>query len=352
MGRLDTVIRENRDLKDELEKLITIVRENEAKHGGFRIVEYAFLLSSSLAEITEKPLSYLSEIFDIDRAVLFLNSDVLDFERKTDNLADKIFFHPEKIFKYFFLEKRPYSGKDTMNIISEFRVEEEIGSYLIAPITENGKIIAALALFSRDPERFEDSGSMDFVKELSFVVMVALKKLHNTEIIYRQARTDFLTGVYNKMAMAELIGAQINRHQRYGKGFYFIMADIDNFKAVNDKEGHLVGDNLLVDLCRGFREKLRASDILGRFGGDEFFIIIPEDDKVDIKAVCAKLTGVASQVFEKTGYAGIAGISGGVVAVPKDFPEGAESVGIVKLADSRLYESKKNGKNRFTGIES
>ncbi|MCD8492441.1 MAG: hypothetical protein LRY51_11375 [Geovibrio sp.] len=90
MGRLDTVIKENRDLKDELEKLITLVRENEAKHGGFRIVEYAFLLSNSLAEITEKPLSYLAEIFDIDRAVLFLNSDALDLSAGRTNLADKI----------------------------------------------------------------------------------------------------------------------------------------------------------------------------------------------------------------------------------------------------------------------
>ncbi|GAB1535866.1 hypothetical protein ADMFC3_14970 [Geovibrio sp. ADMFC3] len=350
MGRLDTVIKENRELKDELEKLITLVRENEAKHGGFRIVEYAFLLSGSLAEVTEKPLTYLAEIFDIDKAVLFLNSDILDFERRTDNMADKIFFHPEKVFKYFFLEKRPYSGKDTMNIISEFRVEEQIGSYLIAPITENGKIIAALALFSKDTERFEDSGSMDFVKELSFVVMVALKKLHNTEIIYRQARTDFLTGVYNKMAMGELISAQISRHQRYGKGFYFIMADIDNFKAINDREGHLVGDNILVDICSGFRKNLRASDILGRFGGDEFFIIIPENEKVNIASICSKLGEVAGEVFEKTGYKGIAGISGGVVAIPKDLPAGTESVEIVKLADSRLYESKNDGKNKFTGI--
>jgi PleD family two-component response regulator len=55
-------------------------------------------------------------------------------------------------------------------------------------------------------------------------------------------------------------------------------------------------------------------------------------------------------VFEKTGYKGIAGISGGVVAIPKDLPAGTESVEIVKLADSRLYESKNDGKNKFTGI--
>lgn len=350
MGRLDTVIKENRDLKGELEKLITLVKENEAKHGGFRVVEYAFLLSGSLTDITKKPLSYLSEIFAIDRAVLFLNSEVLDFQRETDNMGDKIYFHSEKTFKYFFLEKRPYFGSDTMNIISEFRVEEEIGSYLIAPIIEEGRIIAALALFSKDSERFIDKGSLDFIKELSFVVMVALKKLHNTEVIYRQARTDFLTGSYNKMAMTELLAAALSSWQRYGKGFYYIMIDLDNFKAVNDREGHLTGDMLLVDICSAFKHNLRAGDVIGRFGGDEFFIIIPDNQKVDIKAICAKLSDVAAAEIEKAGFKGTVSLSGGVVSVPEDFTEIPASVDIVRKADDRLYESKHKGKDRFTGI--
>jgi diguanylate cyclase (GGDEF)-like protein len=350
MGRLDTVIKENRELKSELENLITLVRENEAKHGGFRVVEYAFLLSNSLDDISKKPLTYLSEIFTIDRAVLFLNSDFLDFQRETDNLDNNIYFYPEKVFKYFFLEKRPYFGNDTMNIISEFRVEEEIGSYLLAPIVEDGRIIAALALFSKDPERFIDNGSLDFIKELSFVTMVALKKLHNTEIIYRQARTDFLTGAYNKMAMSELLSAELSNFQRYGKGFYFIMMDIDNFKKVNDREGHLAGDKLLANLCSSLKKNLRASDILGRFGGDEFFVIIPDNSNVDIKVICKKLREVAMEEFEKAGFKDVITLSGGVVSVPNDFVDLPASVDIVRKADDRLYECKHQGKDKFLGI--
>lgn len=350
MGRLDTIIKENRELKDELEKLITLVRENEAKHGGFRVIEYAFLLANSLAETAEKPLAYIEEIFDINHAALFINSDILDFERSIEQIGNKIFFYNEKVFKYFFLEKRTYSGKDTMNIISEFKVVDEIGSYLIAPIIDEGKIIAALALFSKEPERFEGTGSIDFVKELSFILMVSLKKLHNTEIIFRQARTDFLTGTHNKMAMEELVNSQISNLERYGHGFYFIMIDIDNFKIINDKEGHLVGDKLLIELSKTLKSNLRGGDILGRFGGDEFFIIMPNDEKTDIAAVCSKISKLSHKVFEDAGYGEVSSISGGVVSVPKDFKNKIKCVDIVKLADSRLYESKKNGKNRFTGV--
>jgi diguanylate cyclase (GGDEF)-like protein len=350
MGKLDTIIQENRSLKDELERVVGIVRENEAKQGGFRVVEYAFLLSNSLSEMIEKPLHYLTDIFDIDSAALFLNSDYLDFDRRSDEIGEQIFFHPEKVFKYFFLEKRPYYGNNTISLISEFKVAENIGSYLIAPIMEDNQVIGALALFSKDPERFDNGSSVDFIKELSIVVMVCLKKLYSTEVIYRQARTDFLTGTYNKMAMQELLEQHMSKYRRYKKGFYFLMLDIDNFKEINDKDGHLVGDKILVDLCGGFKENLRASDIIGRFGGDEFFFILPVSEQVDIQTVCKKLHDVSRNVFETYGYTGIAGISGGVACVPFDFANTPENVDVVRLADTRLYDSKKAGKGRFTGI--
>ncbi|WP_022851170.1 sensor domain-containing diguanylate cyclase [Limisalsivibrio acetivorans] len=347
MGRLENIIKENRELKDEINSLIERVRENEAKHSGFRVIEYSFLLSNSIADLIEKPIAYLEEIFDIESAVLFLNSDILDFDRETDNYTNKVVFYPEKVFKYFFLETRPYYGKDVMNVISEFNFYEQMGSYLIAPIVDEGRIIGSLNLYSSDKTRFGDGASVDFLRELSFVVMVALKKMYSTEVIYRQARTDFLTGCQNKMAMAELIKRLLNQYERYGNGFHFIMLDIDNFKTINDSEGHLTGDRVIRDLADGLRDNLRASDIVGRFGGDEFYIIVPDTENINLNMVVKKIEGVATEVFEKHGYHGRVGISGGSASVPGDAEKTSDAENLVRIADTRLYDSKRSGKGRF-----
>lgn len=349
MSRLENILKDYDDLKKEMERIVETVKENEAKSTGFKVVEYAFLLSESLADISSKPLKYLEEIFEIDRVVLYVNGEVFDFDRETDDTFSNIVFHEEKTFKYFFVEKKPYYGNEESVLTSEYKIFEDIGSYLICPIVESGKIVGSLNLYSFNPFRFSEDGNTDFLKSLSTIVGVSLRKLYSTEIIYRQTRTDFLTGCYNKLAMTELLNKFINRYERHEHGFYFVLIDVDNFKKVNDKHGHLIGDELLVDISDTIVSRLRTGDIFGRFGGDEFFLMIVKDDKTDIDSVIEKLRISTHEVFKKHGCADYVSLSGGVAAVPNDYSKGLRSEDIVKLADDRLYKSKSQGKNKFIG---
>jgi len=350
MNKVNNMIKENSNLKDELTNLMELVKENEAKHAGFKTVEFAFLLAENLQEIIDKPLNYLEEIFGVDRAVLFINADELDFDRESNNLDYRMYFMPEGVFKTFYLEKRPYNDNNTMNLISEFSVYEDTASYLFAPLMRSGKIIGSLNLYSRDEKKFGGSIATDFIKDLAYISSVSLQKLYNTELIFRQTRTDFMTGTYNKLAMSEFLEAFMAKYKRHDQGFVYILMDIDNFKKINDTAGHLTGDTVIKAISDEIAEGLRASDILGRFGGDEFFMIVPHANMENLFTLVERLQDIGKKVFNAYGFGDVASLSGGVVSIPGDIAKDDTTEDIVRIADGRLYHSKNNGKGFFTGV--
>lgn len=355
MEKVNNMIKENSDLKGgELTSLMELVKQNEAKHEGFKAIEFAFLLSESLKEIIEKPLRYLEDIFDVDRAVLFINADELDFDRETNNLDYRIFFMPSTVFRTFFLERRPYNSDNRLHLISEFDVYDDMGSYLFAPPLMQGgdKIIGSLNLYARSEKKFGGEVSTDFIKDLSSIASVSMQKMYNTEVIFKQTRTDFLTGAYNKLAMTEFLEIFMSKYIRHDQGFVFILMDIDNFKQINDTAGHLTGDTIIKDISDEIKDGLRTSDILGRFGGDEFYMLVPYANIESLFVLVERLQDIGKKVFNAYGFGGdVASLSGGVVSVPGgDITSEDTGEDIVRLADGRLYHSKRNGKGFFLQV--
>jgi len=161
----------------------------------------------------------------------------------------------------------------------------------------------------------------------------------------RLAVTDDLTGIKNRRAVLARLDEEIERTRRYGSGLSVLLADIDHFKEVNDRFGHLVGDELLRAVAGVMAQSLRASDHVGRYGGEEFLIVLPE-------------TGLAAagKLAERL-RAGVAGLSvrpgggepvevtvsvGGAELVESD--EDADS--LVARADAALYRAKQRGRNQ------
>jgi len=349
MNKLNNIIRENAELKEEMSRLMELVKRNQVKHEGFRTVEFSFLLAESLREIIEKPLHYLEDIFDVDRAVLCVNKDIMNFDRETDNMGHRVYFLDSSVFKAFFLERRPYTGDSRLNLVSEFDVYEDMESYLIAPLLHGEDIIGSINLYSKEASKYGGEVSTDFMKDLSAIVSVSLQKMYNTELIFRQTRTDFMTGTYNKLAMAEFLEKLMAEYRRYGRGFYFVLLDIDNFKQINDSCGHLTGDNVIREIAEEIKAGLRTSDVLGRFGGDEYFLILPNHETSDMFTLVERLQDIGQKVFSNYGF-DFASLSGGVVAVPGDVKPEDSPEDVVRIADGRLYYSKKNGKGFFTGV--
>lgn len=352
MSNLSNIIKENHDLKQELEDLVRTVKENEAKHHGFKTVQYSCLLSESLNEFSERPLRYLEEIFNLDKALLFIKEGCYAVASGCVQAGDRVFIKNADAFDYTFLEKRLYFGNNNLILHQSFRFLEagDNYSFVLAPITDGGSITAAIGLYSSDKERFGKDGSFDFITELAVMVAIALRKLNDSYMLEMQAQTDYLTGLPNKSMMEISAERWFERYRDYKKTFAFLLLDIDNFKQVNDKSGHLVGDDVIRHVARAIRNAIGGGDLLGRFGGDEFYMFVETDDMERLVLMEHNILKVMNNISNNIGIDVRLSLSGGGIRIPEDLNRAGTFMELVKLADERLYTVKKTGGSGFLGV--
>jgi diguanylate cyclase (GGDEF)-like protein len=167
-----------------------------------------------------------------------------------------------------------------------------------------------------------------------------------------QARTDFVTGVKNRGALMSTLDHEIKHHVHLGGGFGVIMGDIDHFKRINDTYGHIYGDYVLARISQLLIECLRESDVIGRYGGEEFLMICHVKDLVALETIAQRMREtIAKHDFEFQGDKISLTMSFGAVYIKyKDAEITSEKV--IDLADQQLYVSKSHGRNMVTAIES
>ncbi len=164
-----------------------------------------------------------------------------------------------------------------------------------------------------------------------------------------QASRDALTGLYNRGYFHEVLDREMARAIRYGDVLSVVMIDLDQFKDVNDVHGHAAGDAVLIDVARMLKPGLRDGDVLARYGGDEFCILLPNTDATAALAVAERLREqVAARGYGPDRDAAIH-LSAGL-ATSEDVAEvdGKPTDELLKLADRALYVSKGSGGNRVT----
>ena len=160
------------------------------------------------------------------------------------------------------------------------------------------------------------------------------------ETLKRLSVTDQLTGIFNRLQLDKALAAELARSTRYERSFSLIMMDIDDFKSVNDTYGHLVGDEVLKAMAAILQKRVRATDTLGRWGGEEFMVVCPEIG-LEQAAQLAELLRVSIEGAEFPGP-GKKTASFGVSAYRK----GDTYEVLVERADKALYQAKDAGKNR------
>ncbi len=157
--------------------------------------------------------------------------------------------------------------------------------------------------------------------------------------------TDPLTGLYNRRHFMGVLEREFERTDRYGTPLSFVMFDIDHFKRLNDTFGHQAGDDVLRELGRVVREAVRASDVAGRYGGEEFCVLLPHTEVEGAAEFARRLRlTVENHPFPAQGETLRVTASFGVAACPSAAVQRAQD--LIGVADEALYQAKSEGRNR------
>lgn len=177
---------------------------------------------------------------------------------------------------------------------------------------------------------------------LKFIVGDDIEADYHEEI-YRLMTTDGLTQLHNKRHFDEMLDREVARAKRYKRSFSLLVFDIDHFKAINDRFGHLAGDTILRQLGAVLLGRLRVNDVLARVGGEEFALITPEVGVEGATELAGKIRRlIANTRFEFEGMRVEVTVSVGVAEWQPHYEDGAE---IFRAADAKMYEAKRSGRN-------
>lgn len=181
------------------------------------------------------------------------------------------------------------------------------------------------------------------------IIIVMKRKMEKTiqqsfEKIEMQLYFDELTSVYNRTAGMNRLLEEMARARRNGKSLSIAMIDIDNFKSINDTYGHLAGDKVLGHVAMQIKNILRVSDVVSRYGGEEFLIILPETDEIKAFMALERVRESISKKPFKVGNERIyTSVSIGVTEVDAE----ENSFEAIQRADRALYQAKRSGKNKI-----
>ncbi|HET8644643.1 MAG TPA: GGDEF domain-containing protein, partial [Vicinamibacteria bacterium] len=183
-------------------------------------------------------------------------------------------------------------------------------------------------------------------KQVAGQAHIVMQNSRLFERVQQLAIRDSLTEVFNHRYAVDLVQQEVARVARYREGaMSVLMMDIDHFKAVNDRLGHLAGDVVLRDIARLLREGLREVDSVGRYGGEEFVVILPETRPPDALHTAERLREqVERHVFEAGDHSIRVTVSVGVASFPSEGVDSAAT--LLSAADRALYRAKENGRNR------
>jgi diguanylate cyclase (GGDEF)-like protein len=185
-----------------------------------------------------------------------------------------------------------------------------------------------------------ESEQVEAAAGLAAQVVVALENARLHRIVERQAMVDSLTGLANRRSLEETLRSELARAGRFGDTVSLVMADLDEFKRVNDAFGHATGDEVLQAFAKTLRETVRESDVAGRWGGEEFALVLTGTDAAGGARLAERArAAIADHDF---GPIGRVTASFGVAS----FPESEELGELLAAADSALYEAKRAGRNR------
>lgn len=209
-----------------------------------------------------------------------------------------------------------------------------------------GERRGVLAVASYTPNAF-DRTDLELLENLAQHVVLALDNANHHTEVEMKAQLDSLTGVYNHGSIVQILETELEKARTSGKPVSVIMVDVDYFKQYNDTYGHQTGDEVLVRLAQLIRRHIKSSDFVGRWGGEEFTIVLPGATRGQAGQVALRLQTALRNLSLRPAEARtlpFPTISQGVAEFPAEAATGEK---LIQLADRRLYMAKARGRNQI-----
>lgn len=302
-----------------------------------------------LPDVLSRLLGHVARFVAYDRGVVFLVEGQRARPVASRGFgADELPVEPVALASYRFLEKIVRGGepllssKDAGLRDAHYLGLAAVGSWLAIPLRAREEVTGFLAIdrFSGDPFNERDA---DMVATFTGAAAVAAQNARLFGETQRMATIDGLTGLFNRNHFFQLAEQEIRRGRRHKRGITVLMADIDHFKKINDRHGHQAGDRVLAEVAQCLRKSVRDVDIGGRYGGEEFVVLLPETlppqallvaERVRHAVSDLKITSESERILVTISL-GLAG---------DQSPESLSA--LIKTADAALYRAKESGRNR------
>lgn len=313
-------------------------------------------ISSTLEVLVKSLVRLIKDVLTFDRLTISMQSS--DVEEKLrvewvegpadDHPAGSTYVAAGVIHGEVFRQAQPirmgclkesgYKGRFAAGDFSKTRLI----SFLGVPIIEAGMPRGVLALESTARDHYAQR-DLDVLKAIVQVYGTALCWTQKYQEVHAQATIDGLTQLLNHRSFMERFGQEIERASRYKETMTFLMLDLDNFKRINDTYGHLHGDYVLWQTARLIHACIRKADIAGRYGGEEFAVIIINADKHASRTTAERIRNtIADFRFSTNGVESRISVSIGMSEYPVD---GADINTLVSNADRAMYIAKRQGGN-------
>jgi diguanylate cyclase (GGDEF)-like protein len=326
--------------------LVVVVRTRRSVEGRVeRIVAglgYVSELASSLepADVLDRTLDAVIALPGVDAALVAITNGAAGPTTRSAGLSD------DEIERTL-LQMPSHPDLRTLEVTYRYRLDDVDESAklpraaLTVALRSEGETIGSLAAISRSvPSGFSEAteGALQgLARRAGPAIWNALRYAEAREL----AELDSLTGLHNRRLFYEFLSREIARAQRYERYVSVIVFDLDDFKRINDRIGHLEGDGVLVEVADRVRTVVRATDIACRVGGDEFAVILPESSRDDAELLADRIAiAIRGQKIPKIGALKI---SAGVAELRAE----DTAADLFKRADNALYRAKNAGKARI-----
>jgi diguanylate cyclase (GGDEF)-like protein len=321
-------------MQETMRDLAQAVEVAQTSRADLQVSELA--ASLDLDEVTQRTLEAASTIQGVEAALL-------DTEAPEGSRVNAAVGMPVEEAAKSTVQLPDNDNLRAVEIVYRYRIDDvessasRVRSGVVLPMRSDGAAVGSLSAFSRSAGNLGEA-QIDELERLAIRAGPALENARKYAEARALADLDALTGLHNRRFFHETLAREVARAQRYQRRLSLIVLDLDDFKAINDRVGHLAGDAVLAEAAERLLSVVRTADFACRVGGDEFGVVLPESTIGEAELLAGRIARAINS--RPITSAGIVNLSAGVAELrPADRP-----TDLFERADEALYRAKELGK--------